>query len=629
MGETTSTSSGLTETATTPGGTLTGSISGTSTTSTGETTTGETGAASNGEATSGDTGSGSTGEPIPDAAGLLLNFAAIKQFDFSWSAAVGAEYYQLFESPRTGAEYAKIGSDIFDETISLTQPLHFRFDAEYILRACNDGGCADSEPVKVDDGIRDAVGYLKASNTESIDLFGTSITISADGDTLAVGAKLEDSNSKGVNGNQFNNITTDSGAVYIYVRSGKTWLFHSYVKASNPGAYDGFGQTITLSADGSTLAVGASSEDSSTSGVNGDEDNDSSTNAGAAYLFRRVDDDWMQQAYIKAFNPEENDKFGTSVALSSDGNTLVVGAPGEDSSSKTINGQNNNSAANAGAIYAFSYTNATWGQQAYIKAPNADAEDSFGGTVTISNDGNTIAAGATYERSDATGVNGDQGDNSAPTSGAAYIYTRTNNLWSYQAYIKASNTAIGDAFGSTVALSPDGDTLAVGSRQEDSGAVGVNGDSTDNSVPESGAVYLYTRLGNSWSFQAYIKASNSGTKDYFGSSIAVSTDGSRLAIGATNEDSGATTIDGNQADDMAQDAGAIYVFEKLDNQWAQHSYVKAPNAEGTDKFGAAVSLSENGDLLIACAPGESSSAVEVGNDLFDNSAMSAGACYIF
>lgn len=584
---------------------------------------------STGSTNSGDTGTDSTGEPIPDAADLLLSFSASKQFNFTWPASTGAKHYQLMERPRAGAEYTKIGGDIFGEAISLTQPLHFRFDAGYILRACNDEGCADSESVDVDDGMRNAVGYLKASNTEANDQFGTSVAISADGNTLAIGADREDSNAKGVNGNQLNNLAVTAGAVYIFVRTGETWMFHSYVKASNPGAYDQFGMTVALSADGSALAVGAPKERSSATGVNGDEGNDSIESAGAAYLFRRENDAWMQQAYIKASNTGANDLFGDSVALSSDGNTLVVSAPVEDGSSKVINGPSNNSATDAGAIYVFTYSNATWEQQAYIKAPNADAGDFFGRDVAISGDGNTIAAGAWSEASNALGINGNQADNSAPQSGAAYVFIRTNGLWSHQAYIKASNTATGDGFGQFVALSSDGNTLAVGSRREDSDAAGVNGDSSDNSTPESGAVYTYTRLGKTWSFQAYIKASNTGANDYFGSSIAISADGSRLAIGATDEDGATTTISGNQDDDAAQDSGAVYVFEKINNQWAQRSYVKAPNAESADKFGTAVSFSGDGDSLVVCAPKESSSAVEVGNDQSNNSAISAGACYNF
>lgn len=114
-----------------------------------------------------------------------------------------------------------------------------------------------------------------------------------------------------------------------------------------------------------------------------------------------------------------------------------------------------------------------------------------------------------------------------------------------EAYVKASNTASFDSFGSSVALS--GDTLAVGADKESSNAAGVNapltggsGTQADNSLNYSGAVYVFTRTGSTWSQQAYIKASNTGRSDGFGESIALS--GDTLAVGADNEDSNAAGV---------------------------------------------------------------------------------------
>jgi hypothetical protein len=95
------------------------------------------------------------------------------------------------------------------------------------------------------------------------------------------------------------------------------------------------------------------------------------------------------------------------------------------------------------------------------------------------------------EASNATGVNGVETDNSASFSGAVYVFTRSGASWTQQAYVKASNTGADDQFGWSVALSADGNTLAVGAVGEDSNAMGVNGDQTNNSASYSGAVYLY------------------------------------------------------------------------------------------------------------------------------------------
>src|SRR6266699_5239668 len=156
-------------------------------------------------------------------------------------------------------------------------------------------------------------------------------------------------------------------------------------------------------------------------------------------------------------------------------------------------------------------------QVAYIKASNPEMGDHFGngGTleghgVALSGDGNTLAVGAPSESSGAKGINGNQNDNSVYNAGAVYVFARRNNTWTEQAYIKASNPGQSDKFGFVVSLSQDGNTLAVAAPGEASAAKGINADQNDNSIPQAGAVYVFTRRGTSWSQQAYIKASNTG-----------------------------------------------------------------------------------------------------------------------
>jgi hypothetical protein len=148
--------------------------------------------------------------------------------------------------------------------------------------------------------LRDAFtpgSYIKASNTASYDNFGWSVDM--DGDTLVVGAHLEDSSATGVNGDQGDNNANGAGAVYIFVRSGGVWSQQAYLKASSTGVYDNFGISVAISGD--TLVVGAKGEDGSATGVNG-ADNNSATDAGAAYVFTRSGTTWSQQAYLKASN---------------------------------------------------------------------------------------------------------------------------------------------------------------------------------------------------------------------------------------------------------------------------------------------------------------------------------------
>ena len=323
-----------------------------------------------------------------------------------------------------------------------------------------------------------------------------------------------------------------------------------------------------------------------------------------------------------------NDNFGSSVALS--GDTLVVGATGEDSNATGVNGnQTDNSAGRSGAVYLFTRSGTTWTQQAYLKASNTGVNDNFGSSVALS--GDTLVVGATGEDSNATGVNGNQTDNSAGRSGAVYLFTRSGTTWTQQAYLKASNTGAGDYFGTSVALS--GDTLAVGAHEEDSNATGVNGNQTDNGEGDSGAVYLFTRSGTTWSQQAYLKASNTSVEDYFGRSVALS--GDRLAVGANRENSNATGVNGNQADNSAPESGAVYLFTRSGTTWTQQAYLKASNTDGHraefsrvvgDQFGNSVALS--GDTLAVGAHEEDSSATGINGNQSGNGAENSGAVYV-
>ena len=206
--------------------------------------------------------------------------------------------------------------------------------------------------------------YVKAANNDVDDHFGYSVALS--GDTLAVGAWQEDSNQTMItNGTtaSSDDSNADSGAVYVYKRTGTSWAQEAYVKAANNGAYDLFGQSVAL--DGDTLAVGTISEDSSqttiTNGTSGSSNN-SNDGSGAVYVYKRTGTSWAQEAYVKAANNQmvyarDGDWFGYSVALS--GDTLVVGATQEDSNQTTItNGtsaSSNYSNDGSGAVYVYQF----------------------------------------------------------------------------------------------------------------------------------------------------------------------------------------------------------------------------------------------------------------------------------
>ncbi|WP_062707638.1 FG-GAP repeat protein [Grimontia marina] len=406
-------------------------------------------------------------------------------------------------------------------------------------------------------------------------------------------------------------------------RSDLTTLI-TYIKASNSEEDDYFAYSLSMSSDGNTVAVGAYQEDSSSREINSGESNNSASSAGAVYVYRFANGSWTQQAYIKALNADAGDRFGHSVSVSGDGNTLVVGAYGESSKATTINGDgNNNEAGYSGAAYVYRFDGSSWTQQAIIKASNADPGDSFGLVVSVSGDGNTLAVGAPFERS----INTDESNNDSNSVGAAYVYRFENDKWTQQDYIKASNAGYRDFFGYALSVSGDGNTLAVGAKEEDSDA-----DLTDpTGVTDSGAVYVYRSDGSNWSEEAYIKASNAESEDNFGWSVSVSEDGNTLAVAAYFEDSGSQGFNTDGSGTSVINSGAVYVYrlENENDEWSQQAYIKASNTGLYDYFGYALSVSGDGNALAVGARGEGSDATSINGDGDNDNAGDAGAVYIY
>lgn len=396
--------------------------------------------------------------------------------------------------------------------------------------------------------------YLKASNAGEGYQFGNALSLSNDGNLLAVGSTGEASSAAGINGNQNDSSMPGAGAVYIFAREGANWSQQAYVKSSNTGGpvvgYQ-FGYAVSLSGDGGTLAVGETSDPSNAIGINGDQKNTAAPDSGAVFVFAREGGAWSQQAYVKPWNTTQRGAlFGYSVGLSGNGETMAVGAYDEDRG--------------RGAVYAFTRKNAKWTQQMRLTASNAEPGDSVGCSIALSGDGNTIVAGAFDEDAILSGIQppdaGAHDEADDTSSGAAYVWARKDGKWRQQAYMKAFNTRENDQFAWALAISRDGNTIAVGSHLEDSGAKGINGDMKDTSAEDSGAVYVYTRSGDTWSPAAYVKATNTKPAAEFGMAVALNADGKVLAVGATKENSAAKGVNGNQKDASMVNAGAAYVY---------------------------------------------------------------------
>lgn len=549
------------------------------------------------------------------SAAFTLTPTAIRSFHFAWTDAAGETGYRLLEDPDGASGYSPI-ADLPADTTQYDHEVFLpeRVNARYRLQTCKDQQCTDTAELGVSGQLVPAIGYLKASDAADADLFGASVSLSANGRYLAVGAPGYEAS----NGN--------SGSVYVFIRHGGTWQQQALLEASTPQQGDGFGTSLALSAEGDTLAVGAPGEGNPLSV------------GGTVHVFTRGGGSWRLSQGVTASAPDLGDQFGARVALSGDGNTLAVGAPSESGDANTINGPDNNNLRRSGAAYVFTRAAGTWTQQAYVKASNPDAFDNFGRTLALSTDGQTLAVGAPNEASAAKGTGGDQQDNSAYASGAVYVFSRHQDTWSQQAYVKASNTRETAWFGGAIALSADGRVMAVGSHFESSAATGIDGDQDNTAADRSGAVYLFARQGTQWDQTRYIKASNTGERDLFGYSVALSEDGNTLAVGALSEDSDARGLQGEQGNDNAPSSGAAYLFRHTATGWQQQAYIKSSNTDsgGVYELGAALALSGRVDgagdegltLAVGC-PSTSNASSGVGGDQSNASGSDVGAVYLY
>ncbi|RYF07824.1 MAG: integrin [Comamonadaceae bacterium] len=520
--------------------------------------------------------------------------------------------------------------------------LHERLNATYTVQACNTAGCSESAtPIGVD--VNKAIGYFKASAPGEKANFGWSIALSDDGKTLAVGAPGEGSDATGINGNQASNAAPRSGAVYVFTQTAGVWAQQAYLKASNTRANHLFGSSVDLSGNGNTLAVGAIGEDSGSKGINGDQSDSSAAKAGAAYVFVRggtAGATWTQQAYVKAENVRAGDGFGSSVSLNKAGQLLAVGANRDDDNPISAGGTATTE--NSGVVHIFGdmQGDGRWLQHARVRLGVPYPGDNFGAVATLSGDGMTLAVGAPVERRNSSGsISAGQISQANNANGSVWVFTTQSTTlpwvqWSQQAYLTASNADVGDAFGYAVALSGDGNTLAVGARREDSKATGVDGDTGDNSVTDSGAVYVFSRNGTAWVQQAYLKASNTGMHDDFGSRLALSSDGKTLAVGANFEAGKSLGINGDQSqgDRAAVGSGAAYVFSRNANTWTQKAYLKSTTARSVALFGMSLALSGDGTKLVVGAVLENSGTAGVnagGESDLDYGASQSGAAYMY
>lgn len=587
-----------------------------------------------------------------------------KHLSFQWSPVEGATYYKLFKRDAATGGITQVGNDLTttQATDEIGVHVHDWVNNYYYVEACSASGCDKSNLTFTATEMIKAIGYVKASNTESFDFFGWSIALSADGKTLAVGAPAEDSKATGVNGDTANNDSTNAGAVYVFVKENGVWVQQAYLKASNTEQpnlnanrflpNDRFGYKVALSDDGNTLAVSALLEDSISTGINCNQANyetttfnsssdpsddiirAASTDSGAVYVFTRSNNEWAQDAYIKSSYFSTQLRFGETLALSGDGKTLAVGATSDSEAKSGIYMNQASSVPECLEYYPSSISSAS--------SKSSSSSSSISSSSLVSSSSSSSYAGGSG-------------------SGSVHIFIRREDGWIQQAYLKNSNAQQGDAFGTSIGLSTDGNTLVIGAIGEDSQAKGVNGNQADNSCYyqdrdglyvldlgcedafyenyglNNGAAYVFTRNNAVWTQEAYLKPASTFFTTLFGSSVDISGDGNTLVVGAKGDTTDTVNISDPENIDKAKvqevakqlGSGSAYVFSRSGTSWSQQAYLKPSTVTIAGEFGGDVSLSQDGNTLAVGSFREASHAKGINGDEGDTSYDRAGAVFVF
>ena len=344
---------------------------------------------------------------------------------------------------------------------------------------------------------------------------------------------------------------------FIFKRTGNTYA--QVAELPNYEGAGGFGRSVIINNAGDTAV--------STTG----------SGYGAAYVYTRSGSTWSSQQKLVSSDLTSNQQLGkNAIGISSDGNTLMVGAQNDDPSGNST-----------GAVYIFVRSGSTWTQQQKIKAPSGDQPIFFGNSGGISSDGNTIVVGSYYTPNWGAGV--------------VYVYTRSGTTWSHQQKIVSSDIQASDEFGSSSDISGDGNYIVVGARNEDTG--GSN----------QGSAYIFKVSGSTWTQEAIIRrtlltdingntisAANRILATKFGTAVSINNDGSTVAIGQPD----------GYGNSVAIADGTCHVYTRIGTTWTERSFINNPSGVmnynkvgGSDNFGGSLALSKDDSTLIIGASG--------------------------
>lgn len=299
--------------------------------------------------------------------------------------------------------------------------------------------------------------------------------------------------------------------------------------------------------------------------VGADSDDGNDTNSGSAYVFRWNGSSWVEEQKLLASDGAFLDLFGGSVAIS--GDTVVVGAHNEG---------NTHSENGHGAAYVFRFNGTTWVQEQKLLPLDAAPVDWFGTSVAVS--GDVVVVGAHFD------------DDNGSASGSAYVFRRTGSTWVQEQKLLGSNGAAYDVFGYSVAVY--GDLAVVGAYKDDD--KGIN----------FGSAYVFRFNGSRWIEETELYGSDSATNQAFASSVSVGDD--VAVIGAPDKS-----------------PGAVYVFRKNGSSWVEEQKLTASDGTPWDELGHSVAVS--GDEIVSGAPGNWDIAPDAGSAyVFDLPLCSGG-----
>ena len=338
------------------------------------------------------------------------------------------------------------------------------------------------------------IAKLTGSNATTNDRVGYSVSLNSAGNIALVGAINEDPNG-----------VSAAGAAYVFTGSGNNWIQTARITGSNPAGVGNFGFSTSLNSAGNIALVGATNEDPN-----------SISNAGTAYIFTGSGSNWVQVSRITGNDLATNDRFGYSVSLNSAGNVALVGSAGDDIGAIS----------DAGSAYIFTGSGSNWAQVAKITGSGVTSDGYFGQTVSLNSVGNIALIGA--PRSSINGLS---------SVGAVYIFTGNESNWIQATRITGSMTS--DFFGWSVDLNSAGNIALIS-------AYGGN---------FASPAYIFSGSGSNWIQAAKITGSGVVSNDYFGESVSLNSGGNVMLVGAYLANPNGVS-----------DAGSAYIFTEKSNQ---------------------------------------------------------------